>query len=42
MSVSLNWDRLCFVCEKEVEAPSREEVLLYLQPETDEIPENLF
>lgn len=25
MSVSLNWDRLCIVCEKEAEELSREE-----------------
>lgn len=36
MSVTLNWDRLCVVCEKEGEVLSREEVLTYLQQEADE------
>lgn len=36
MSVTLNWDRLCVVCENEGEALSREEVLGYLQQEADE------
>lgn len=36
MSVTLNWDRLCVVCEKEGEVLSREEVLAYLQQGADE------
>lgn len=36
MSVSLNWDHLCIVCEEGGEVPSAEEVLLHLQQETDE------
>lgn len=41
MSVSLNWDRLCIVCEKEGEEPRREEATEKQRKDRDEVARHM-